>query len=98
MNKFLVNALAVFGGAVAAGILLSPAASISVYSPYLKDIDLYKIRGHELLGLFFKKDTGSKKEDGAPFPIGLRLRYFDMKGSLVEDLYESSTGKKLNVF
>jgi len=98
MNRLFVNALAVFGGAVAVGVLLSPAASVSVYSPYLKDIDLYKIRGHELLGLFFTKDTGSKKEDGAPFPIGLRLRYFDMKSSLVEDIYKSATGKKLNVF
>jgi len=64
MSRTLINGLALIGGIVVAGIILSPAASISVYSPYLKDIDLYKIRGHELLGLFFKGDTGVKKADG----------------------------------
>ncbi len=96
-EKTIIYGLAVLGGAVVVGAVLSPFASLSVVSPYVKNTQLIKIRGHELLGLAFQKETKTEQASGLPFPIGFEFKLFDPKDSFIESIYTKATGKKLEI-
>ena len=85
-ETYIIYGLAALGGTMLAAAALSPFSSLVVTSPYLTGTDIYKIRGHELLSLIFKKKSKPVQASGVPVPLQLEFRLFDKKGSLVEDI------------
>ena len=86
-EKTILYGLAAVGAVFLAAAALSPFASLTVTSPLLKGVDIYKIRGSELLGMVFGKKSEEKSGEGISVPIQLEFRMFDPTGSFIGDIF-----------
>jgi len=85
-EKTILYGLAAVGAVFVAAAALSPFASLTVTSPLLKGVDIYKIRGSELLGMVFGKKSPEKSGQGINVPIQIEFRMFDPTGSFIGDV------------
>jgi hypothetical protein len=94
-GKVLVGSLAALGALVVGSVVASRFLTVAVYSPYLPQYDLLAVNGRTIWSLMARGggDTPPKAAGGMPFPIGLRVYWFEKKPSIGAHLYETIAGK-----
>ena len=96
--KIIVGGLAIIGGAVVGATIMSRYLTVGIYSPYIPQYDIIKIRGSTLFKLIATGggDTPPQASGGLPFPIGMRIKWFDDTPSLAEEAYKGVTGSEFD--
>lgn len=96
--KVIVYGLAAVGGVVVGGVIMSKYLTVGIYSPYVPQYDLLKIRGSTLFKLISSGggETTPQASSGMPFPIAVRVRWFDKSASVAEELYAQIAGKEFD--
>lgn len=96
LAKVLIGGLAVVGGAVVGAVIASRFITVAVYSPYMPQFDLIAVNGRTLWSLIAKGggETPPKAKQGMPFPLGIRVYWFDKKPSIAAHAYEAIVNKE----
>lgn len=94
--KVLIGGLAAIGAVVVGGVVMSRYLTVGIYSPYMPQYDLIKIRGSTLFQLITSGggETTPQTAKGMPFPFAIRVRWFDKSTSVAEEVYASIAGKE----
>jgi hypothetical protein len=98
-TKMLVGGLAIIGGAMVASVIASRFITVALYSPYMPQYDLIAVNGATIWKLLAQGggETPPKSAGGMPFPLGIRVYWFQKKPSIAAHAYESITGKQFEV-